>query len=237
MHDAFHCKSKPNPNQNSTQYTEASPDIKRDHINMYNNNNNNKRPYPGRGGRGGGGRGRDDRRGGRGRGRGFNNVPAPTELLVRTNECRLGFTLTQNPAGDDSGYIQCKVTFKNAWKQKQKIRNEETGEDVLDEQGRPTFVLDEQGKPRLEFKVDERNETDERQEKRFMKTPLPWRIIKKWAGQEGKEIGYDGGDKAYFPPEFAPEDDRVYQVQVKKDCEEDDADAARYGVLFDCVRL
>lgn len=167
---------------------------------MYNRGNSHhaKRPY------GGGGRGRNPPPQ-----RGFNNAQQPTEVQVLTNQNRL---LPLNTP-DGSDYIQYKVTIKNAFYKR--IKDETTGEFVKDEKT---------GEEKRVFETREITDTDM---EKFAKKPFPWRIVNKLAAQEPTiHIAYDGDSKAYSPSAASgPEEGKEYHVKVKRDCEEDDANA------------
>ena len=140
-------------------------------------------------------------------GRPFSNVPHNTEVLVETNQNKL-LLLADTNASSMSDYVQCKVDIQNAGYRR-----------IEDEAAN--------GECTREWKVFE--STLESKEK-FLKTRLPWRIIKKWANENGKDIAYDGASTAYFPSaSSAPGDGEEYRVQVKKDCEQNDPDADRYA--------
>ena len=146
----------------------------------------------------------------RGGGGSFNSQP--TELKVLTNQNRL--LLSLDGSSDRSDFMQYEVSIKNArWK---KIKDETTGEE------------------RREFEA--RESTPEAMMK-LLKTPLPWRVMKKWVEEHKIEVAYDGAEKAYFPSAASgPVDGREYYVKVKRDCEEDDPDAERCTIVYAFMR-
>lgn len=188
----------------------------------YQYNSPNKRPYSGGGGYGGGRGG--SRGGGYGGGRGgggrsshrpFSNSQQgnPTEMKVLTNQNKLVLS-SNGEALDKSDYVQYRVSMKNAgWK---RVTDEVTGE-------------------KLPSKWEVRESTAESMMK-FLKTPYPWRVMKKWQGEHNFEVAYDGAEKAYFPSAAtAPDINTEFRVSVKKDCEEDDPDAERIAVKWYAV--
>lgn len=100
-------------------------------------------------------------------------MPKPTYVDVITNE----HELILDGATNGPDFIQCKVSFKNV----HKVRDKDTKEVLKNEEG--------------EDMVEAVEVTDQA---KFAKTPLPWRIIKKWAEQETTKIAFDGNEICLF---------------------------------------
>lgn len=143
----------------------------------------------------------------------FHNSHQPTEVQVLTNQYKL--SPIGSPA-DTSDYCQYDVTIKNGYYAK--IKDETTGE---------------------ESRVFETRDISAPDMEKVAKTCMPWRIIKKLVEEYKVEVAYDGNRKAYAPSAaLGPAVGRVYQVKVKRDCEEDDPDAQRFveREIFSCLR-
>ena len=116
--------------------------------------------------------------------------------------------------------MQCRVTIGGArWAT---ATDAETGKEVMD----PAT-----GKPLRTHEALEGRTTEGRE--KFLRTPLPWRVMRRWAQGKGSTLAYDGAEICWFPSAaaaavaIAPEEGSHHFVSVKRDCDEDDPDADR----------